>query len=130
MQRVAPHITLALVAGLLSACGASVPTAATSFVVANAASVSVFHRDIVDFVVSAVTDEDCSIVHIDRNQRYCRPPDPPSAPPLYCTRTIGVPNCWASPTLFRDPPPGLAGGPWALTPQQEADRNSPFSPFW
>jgi hypothetical protein len=124
MQRLAT-VLLVLSAGLLSGCGASVPPAASALVIADAASVTVFHRDIVDFIVSGVTGQDCSVVHLDRGRPYCRQ-DFPATPPPYCTRTIGVANCWASPQLFANPPRGLADGPWALTPQQEANRTWPF----
>jgi hypothetical protein len=126
MQRFAAILCLVTTAAVLSACGASVPPAAASLALADGASVMVFHRGLVDFVVSAIKGEDCSIVHVDRGTDYCREPAPPAAPPPYCTRTLGVANCWASPQLFKDPPRGLADGPWALTPRQEANRVSPF----
>ncbi len=44
-------------------------------------------------------------------------------PPLpeFCTRTLGVAQCFANPELLPDHPAGLADGPGELTPEQIAD---------
>jgi hypothetical protein len=96
--------------------------------VADAAAVTALHHDVIDIIVSSVTNKDCSIVRLDRGKSYCAPTEPPSLPPEYCTRTLGVPECWASPSMFANPPIGIADGPWALTPEQEAHREFPLFP--
>lgn len=52
------------------------------------------------FYASAVTGRDCSIVRLDRGQTYCAPRDPTPPPQPFCTRTLGVANCWADPALL------------------------------
>jgi hypothetical protein len=86
------------------------------------------HHDVFDIIVSSISGQDCSIVRLDRGKSYCMPIAAPSQPPEYCTRTLGVPECWASPLMFANPPRGLADGPWALTPEQEAHREFPLFP--
>ena len=79
---------------LISACA---PLQAGPFAAAEAASVVVFGRGVVDIGVSAVTGRDCSIVRLDRRQTYCAPTDPPLDPGPVCTRSLGVVDCWADP---------------------------------
>ena len=119
------RITAATLLLLLTGCG-SFPVPVVAAGAADLTAVTVFHRDIVDLVVSSVSGRDCSIVRLDRGQSYCRPLDPPAEPPPYCTRTLGLAECWATPLMLPNPPRGLADGPWALTPEQEADRTHPF----
>jgi hypothetical protein len=124
MHRVSPFAILFLFCGLfLAGCGAT-----TGLVVADAAAVTVLHHDVVDIVISSVTGQDCSVVRLDRGKSYCKPLDPPSLPPPYCTQTLGFAQCWASPLMFPNPPRGLADGPWALTPEQDAFRQFPLFP--
>ena len=111
---------------LLCSCGATALSVSTGLVVADAAVITVLHRDVFDVLVSGISGQDCSVVRLDRGKSYCRPIDPPAVPPPYCTGTLGLPECWATPLLFANPPRGLADGPWALTPEQEANRIRPF----
>ena len=111
---------------LLALPGCAEPAGA--FAAANAASVTVFGRAIPDLVVSAVTGRHCSVVRLDQGKPYCAAqPPPPSAPPRYCTRSLGVVECWADPEKLPGRPPEVADGPRVLTPAQEADRaRGPF----
>lgn len=105
----------------LAACaGWTEPTGA--FAAANAASVVVFGRAVPDLAVSAASGRDCSVVRLDRGETYCRPPEPPPAPPPFCTRSLGVVDCWADPARLPRPPREVADGPRRLTPLQEGDR--------
>ena len=87
---------------MLAAC--SDPAGVTAGVmVAEGASVAVFGRGIVDIGVSAVTGRDCSIVRLDRGQTYCAPRYLAPEEPAFCTRSLGVVDCWADPANL---PPG------------------------
>ena len=83
----------------------------------EAASVMVFGRDVVDVGVSAITGRDCSLVRLDREQTYCTPRERLPRPPPYCTRTLGVVECWANPDAFATLPRSVADAP-ALTAEQ------------
>ena len=85
-------------------------------------SIATIHRTPVDAVVSLVTGKDCSVVRLDQNKTYCRPTDPPPDVPPYCTRSLGVVDCWKDPSAMSDLPPEVADGPRALTPEQDSDR--------
>ena len=85
-------------------------------------SIAIIHRTPVDAVVSLVTGKDCSVVRLEQEKTYCRPMEPPPDPPVYCTHSLGVVNCWTDPGGMSDRPPEVADGPRALTPEQEADR--------
>ena len=82
---------------LLAALGGCAP--AVGLVGADIASVAVLGRGLGDVGVSAITGRDCSVVRLDSGKTYCAPRDdtPPQQP--FCTRTIGVVNCWADPYL-------------------------------
>lgn len=85
--------------------------------------VPVFGRTLPDLLVSGLSGRDCSLVHIEQGHAYCREPEPPPAPPPFCTRSLGSVDCWASAEAQPGPPRrGLADGPAALTPAQEAHR--------
>jgi len=102
---------------LLAGCEAAEGVAAVTV-----GSVAVIGRTPVDAVVSLVTGKDCSAVRLDQGKTYCRPTEPqPDAPP-YCTRSLGVVDCWKDPASLPDLPPEVADGPRALTPAQEANR--------
>jgi hypothetical protein len=64
------------------------------------ASVVVFGRGIGDLAVSAVSGRDCSIVRLDAGKSYCAPRDDPGRRGPYCTRSLGVVDCWADPGLL------------------------------
>ena len=97
----------------LAGCANAAPAAA--LLAAEGASVAVFGRGIVDIAVSAISGRDCSIVRLDKGQTYCEPIDRPNPEP-FCTRSLGVVDCWnpviaaslARPGVGDTPPPNLA----------------------
>ena len=91
--------------------------AAEALVGVEAASVTVFGRDVVDIGVSAVTGRDCSVVRLDRRQTYCAPRETLPEKPPYCSRTLADVQCWADPDSFAVIPRQVADAP-ALTPEQ------------
>jgi hypothetical protein len=117
---------LALALFALTGCGASPPTQPVfATVAADAASVAVFGRGMGDLVVSAVTGKDCSIVHLEQGKTYCKPTEPPPAVPPFCTRSLGLVDCWSNPMgLNGQPPRSVADGPSTLSPEQEKDRTA------
>ena len=84
--------------------------------------IAVFHRDLFDMLVSGLSGRDCSVVRLDRGESYCRPIEPPLPPIPYCTRSLGVVDCWADPEAMPYIPPEVADGPRTLTPAQERNR--------
>jgi hypothetical protein len=141
----APLARLLLIACALlpAGCGAETYEWSGALLGANAAAIPVFHRDVFDLVYSGVTGRDCSVVRLDADKSYCRPVEPPPAPPPYCTRSIGAVDCW--PILAADGPspsgwmppmltprgfePQIASGPYTLSPAQEADRVRRWPPL-
>ncbi len=91
---------------------------------ADLASVATFHRSTFDLAYSAVTGRDCSVVRLDRGQRYCKPKEEPPQNPPYCTRSLGTVDCWADPLALTNLPAEVADGPRTLTRQQEQDRSA------
>lgn len=83
---------------LMAALGGCAP-AVVGLAAADIATVTVFGRGIGDVGVSAVTGRDCSLVRLEAGATYCAPRNdtPPVQP--FCTRTLGVANCWADPFL-------------------------------
>ncbi len=81
------------------------------------ASVAVFGRDVVDIGVSAITGRDCSVVRLDRQQPYCAAPETLPAAPPFCTRTLGVVQCWSNPQDLSAVVHEVADVP-AATPEQ------------
>lgn len=104
---------------LLGGCQADPVTLATVVVGTTAGSVAVLQRTPLDALYSLVTGRDCSMVRLDRGQTYCRPVEPPPPPRPYCTRSLGVADCWADP---KGEPRELGDGPSTLTPAQDANR--------
>jgi hypothetical protein len=103
---------------LLAGCGDPL-TMATVTVGTVAGSVAVIGRTPIDAVWSLASGRDCSAVRLEQGKGYCRPvEDVPAAQP-YCTRSLGVADCWTDPT---GRPAALEDGPATLTPAQEADR--------
>jgi hypothetical protein len=84
---------------------------------ADMASVVVFGRGIADLGVSAISGRDCSIVRLDRGQTYCAPRDSPGRLGPFCTRSLGVVDCWADPGLLPAPQREVADTP-GPTPEQ------------
>jgi hypothetical protein len=116
MRWLLPLLVLPL---LLSGCGVDPVTLTTVAIGATAGSVAVMQRTPIDAVYSLATGQDCSAVRLDQGKSYCRPVEPPPAPAPYCTRSLGVTDCWADPD---GQPRPQADGPTTLTPAQEADR--------
>lgn len=98
---------LLLLPAMLSGCA----IAAGAVAGADAASVTVFGRGIVDGGVSAVTGKNCSIVRLDRGLDYCAPRERLPADPVFCTQTLGSVMCWSNPDAFVQPPHALADTP-------------------
>ena len=115
------RLTPILMAALLGAC-APWQTPVVAIAAADTASIMVFQRGLSDLFISGVSGRDCSVVRLDRGQTYCRPIEAPPDPPPYCTRSLGNVDCWASPILPTNPARGVADGPRALTPRQDANR--------
>jgi hypothetical protein len=113
----------------LAGCDNAGPVAG-ALVGADLASVTVFGRGVGDMAVSALSGRDCSIVHLDAGQTWCRPPEPPPSQPRYCTRSLGVVDCWADPAMLPGHPPEVADGPRTLTAAQERNRTAPWLSKW
>ena len=95
------------------------------------ATVPVIQRSPLDALVSAASGRDCSIVYLDQRSTYCRPKERPPEPPEFCTRSLGVVDCWADPSkLPPNHPPVVADGPRALTPEQEDNRTRRWPGLW
>jgi hypothetical protein len=124
---IAPMRILPLLAVVLAGCTAE--QAATVGVGATVGSIAVIQRSPVDAVYSAVTGKDCSIVRMEQGKSYCRPVEPPPDAPPYCTRSLGVVDCWRDPASLPNRPPQVADGPNVLTPQQEANRTRRWPDF-
>lgn len=106
-----------LLLAILSGCASPVPAA---LLAADLATVAVFGRGLADIGISAVTGRDCSLVRLDRGQTYCVPNDP-LPPEQYCTRSLGVVDCWANPALLPSYQAGLGDTP-PPNPAQERYR--------
>jgi len=107
---------------LLTGCGLTPEAWVTLVGGVGIGSVAVIGRTPFDAVYSTITGKDCSLVRVERGQTWCRPVEPPPAPPPYCTRSLGVVDCWKDPASLPDHPPQVASGPMTLTPEQEAHR--------
>lgn len=113
---------------LLTACD---PAGRLAFTAVNVAALPVFGRTVPDLVVSGVSGRDCSMVRVERGLGYCREAEPPPAPPAFCTRSLGIVDCWAGPEAQPLPARrGLADGPTTLTPEQEAHRTRGWPGLW
>jgi hypothetical protein len=73
-------------------------------------------------MVSALRDQDCSIVRMEQGKSYCRPVEPPPDPPRLCTRSLATVDCWINPQALIGAVTPVADGPVGLTPAQEAYR--------
>ncbi|MBC7801050.1 MAG: hypothetical protein H7Z10_10540 [Gemmatimonadaceae bacterium] len=107
-------------AAMIPGCAAE-PTGA--FLAADVASVVVFGRGIGDIGVSAITGRDCSVVRLDRGLTYCAPRDLPPTRGPFCTRSLGVVDCWADPAALPAPQQEVADGP-APTDAQDRYRRA------
>ena len=115
-----PLSLLALAAAApLAACGTwAGPVGAIAG--AGLASVAVIQRTPGDLVASVVTGRDCSLVRLDKQQSYCKPPETTPRTP-YCTHSLGVVDCWIDPQNIALTPRQVEDSP-ALTALQEQDR--------
>jgi hypothetical protein len=125
-MRAAPILSFLVLPLLLAGCGPDAGIAAGVAV----GGIAIFHRTPVDMVVSAVSGRDCSVVYLDRGERYCRPKERPPETPVFCTRSLGVPDCWENPARLPNNPKEIADGPRSLTPEQESDRTRRGLGFW
>ncbi len=107
---------------LVAGCGATPEQLATGAVAVSVGSIAVIQRSPLDAAYSVLSGKDCSVVRLEQGKSYCRPVEPPPEPPPFCTRSLGVANCWQDPGSLPDHPPSLGDGPSTLTPAQEADR--------
>jgi hypothetical protein len=109
-----PHGTVAGIATAphLIAAGAAV----------TVGSVAVIGRTPIDALVSVVSGKDCSAVRLEQGKSYCRPTEPLPDAPSYCTRSLGVVDCWRDPSAVVDLAPEVADGPRVLNAAQEANR--------
>jgi hypothetical protein len=112
----------ALLLLLLTGCGATPEQLLTGIGGAGVASVAIIHRSPFDAVYSLISGRDCSVVRLDRGQSYCRPVEPAPLPQPFCTRSLGVVDCWQDPAFLPGHPTAVGGGPDGLTAAQEADR--------
>jgi hypothetical protein len=113
---------LMLVVLMLAGCGLTPEQAATVGVAGAVGSIAVIQRSPVDALYSIVSGKDCSIVRLDQGKSYCKPVEPPPEQQPYCTRSLGVVDCWRDPASLPDHPPQVGDVPHGLTPDQEADR--------
>jgi hypothetical protein len=97
---------------------------------ASAAAVPVIGRTLPDAAVSVLSGQDCSLVRLDAGKSYCAPQEPPPAAPVVCTRSLGTVDCWSNPQALAVPYAGVADGPRALTPAQEAHRTRRWPSLW
>lgn len=66
-----------------------------------------------------LTGVDCSLVRMQMGRPFCNTGEPPPERPPFCTRSLGVVDCWANPEALPGPPREVADGPRTLTPTQE-----------
>jgi hypothetical protein len=107
---------------LLTGCGVTPEAWVTLVGGVTIGSVAILGRTPGDALYSALAGKDCSLVRIEKGQSYCRPAEPPPAPPPFCTRSLGVVDCWQNAATLPPGARGVADGPTALTPEQEAHR--------
>ena len=113
---------LAWIALLLTACGGTPEQVLTGVAALNIGSIAIIQRSPLDALYSIISGRDCSIVRLEQAKSYCRPVEPPPEAPPFCTRSLGVANCWLDPASLPDHPTELGDGPRSLTPAQNADR--------
>ncbi len=111
-----------LVLLLLAGYGLTPEQAATVGVAGAVGSIALIQRSPFDAIYSVISGRDCSIVRRDAGKSYCKPIEPPPEQQPYCTRSLGVVDCWADPAKLPNRPPQVGDGPRDLTPEQEADR--------
>ncbi|MBM3569646.1 MAG: hypothetical protein FJX46_12945, partial [Alphaproteobacteria bacterium] len=77
--------------------------------------------------LSAITDQDCDVDRLITPHKVCRPVQNVVQRPLYCYKTIGVMNCYATPDPFIDPlsPVQVASLPVNTIPAGSYGSNGP-----
>ena len=95
------------------------PTGA--FFAANAASVVVFQRSFPDILFSFITGKNCSIVRLDQGKTYCEIPEEARYLP-FCTRSLGVVDCWVSPAVLPGRYEDVGDAPGPLPVQEKWQR--------
>jgi hypothetical protein len=108
---------LAMLMPLLGGCTAAIAPV-------TLASVVTMGRTPADAVISVASGHDCSIIRMGLGQSYCKPTEAPPTPPTYCTRSLGVVDCWDKPNPFGYYQRGVADGPTMLTADQESNRTA------
>lgn len=107
-----------LLAGLVALAGCSAvepllgPVAA-----AGVASTAVIGRGPGEAIYSLATGRDCSLANWAAERRFCAQEEAPR-PPAYCTRSLGVVDCWEMP----DPHGPQAGVGQTPAPPPQRDR--------
>ncbi|MFL5286082.1 MAG: hypothetical protein ACJ8AW_35160 [Rhodopila sp.] len=124
MKHVCFLLLLLGTASPLGGCGLTGEAAATIAVGSVAGSVAVLGRTPADAVVSLVSGKDCSAVRLEQGKTYCKPTEPPPPVPQFCTRSLGVVDCWSEPGALQDNPTQVADGPFTLSPAQEANHTA------
>ena len=114
---------LTLLIGLAGCAHWATPVGALAAV--EVASVVVFGRGVADLAISGISGRDCSIVRLDRGLSYCAPQDRPPDPGPFCTRSLGVVDCWSNPEALPGLPHEVADGP-APSAAQERYRRAPW----
>jgi hypothetical protein len=112
---------------LLAGCQPLVPPLVTIGVL-DLANIATFHRSGFDLYYSWKHGRDCSVVHLEKGEHYCKPLEAAPPSPTFCTRTLGMAECFADPTTLADHPSPLGDAP-ALTAAQEQDRTARW-PNW
>jgi hypothetical protein len=113
---------------LLAGCQPLVPPLVTIGAL-DLANIATFHRSGFDLYISLKRGRDCSVVHIEKGEPYCKRPEPEPASQTFCTRTLGLVECFADPATLADHPNPLGDAPTALTAAQEQDRTARW-PNW
>ena len=132
LDRMRPSLipTLLLLPLVLTGCGTDAAIEIPLGVGLAVGSIAVFHRTPVDMVVSAVSGRDCSVVNLDKGARYCLAREPPPEPPVFCTRSLGVADCWEDGSRLPNRPREIADGPRTLTRDQERGRTRQGFGLW
>ena len=113
---------------LLAGCGAATTPGVNIAAAGSLATVPALGRTAPDALISLVSGRDCSLVRMEKGESYCRPDAPPWEAAPFCTRSLGVVDCWRNPEAFGMKMTGVADGP-TPTAQQEAYRTRSW-PDW
>ena len=81
------------------------------------------------YIVEIFSNSSAAVAGLEQGKTYCRPTEPPPEPLPYCTRSLGVADCWRDPASLPGRPPDLGDIPHPLTPEQEANRTRRWPPL-